>query len=294
MKMRLRYFWGCLCCVFLALVCYADPASEILEQFPTGSINWTRGVVTASGNGLLQDIDPRAEQGGEYNRAYQHAIQNLRETLTHLRLNHQNCILDLLSAPGHAQIKAEEMTSSAKVVKTTQNSDGGVAVTLEMSLYGGFAQLMLPSDIRQVESIIPLNGSGKVNYNSNQVQSTPNRSDQIETDAYSGLIVDARSIGVSPSMVPVLVDENGQEVYGPAYVSREFAVQHGMCRYIRRVDDSYTLPRVAPNPLLVKGLRAASTGRCDIVISNSDASKLRGVSSHLEFLKQCRVVIIID
>ena len=95
-------------------------------------------------------------------------------------------------------------------------------------------------------------------------------------------------------MVPVLMDESGQEVYGPAYVSREFAVQRGMCRYIRGMDDSANLPRVAPNPLFVKGLRTVSKGSCDIVISNTDASKLRGASSHLEFLKQCRVVIVLD
>ena len=95
-------------------------------------------------------------------------------------------------------------------------------------------------------------------------------------------------------MVPVLMDESGQEVYGPAYVSREFAVQRGMCRYVRGMDDSANLPRVAPNPLFVKGLRTEAKGSCDIVISNADASKLRGVSSHLEFLKQCRVVIVLD
>ena len=296
MKIRLWYFFGCLCCTFLALVSYADPTSEIIEQFPSGTINWTRGVVTATGNSSIGDVDRQAEQGEKNYRAYQQAIQNLRQTLTRLRLNNQNCILDLLSPQTQTlkQLKAEEMTASAKVVNKTQNPAGDIAVTLEMNLYGGFAQLMLPSDVRQVESIRPLNGSGRDSYNPNQVQSTQNQSSGTEPDAYSGLIVDARGIGVSPSMVPVLVDENGQEVYGPAYVSREFAVQNGMCRYIRGVDNSFALPRVAPNPMLVKGLRAVSKGNCDIVISNADASRLRGVSSHLEFLKQCRVVIIID
>jgi len=297
MKMRLWFFFGCLCCIFLALVSHADPAAEIIEQFSTGTINWTRGVVTATSNGSTRDVDRQAEQGEEYDRAYQQAIENLKQTLGRLRLNYQNCILDLLSAQTqtHTQLKAEEeMTASAKVVNTTQNADGDIAVTLEMNLYGGFSQLMLPSDVRQVESIKALNSSGETSYNPNHVQSIPNQSTRTEPDAYSGLIVDARGIGISPSMVPVLVDENGQEVYGPAYVSREFAVQNGMCQYNRGVDNSFTLPRVAPNPMLVKGLRAVSKGNCDIVISNADASRLRGVSSHLEFLKQCRVVIIID
>lgn len=292
MKIRLWFLLGCLCCAVWPLVSYAEPALEFLEQFPTGSINWTRGVVTATGYSSFQDIHRPAGQSEKNDGAYQQAVQNLRHTLARLRMNQNNRIVDLFTVQGRIQGKIEEMTSAAKIVKTTLTPDGGKEVTLEMNFYGGFAQLMLPPDIRQVESIKPLNGSGAANYNSNQKAKMPDRGS--EQDAYSGLMVDARGIGASPSMVPVLVDENDQEVYGPNYVSREFAVQHGMCQYIRGPVGSNDLPRVAPNPLRVKGLRPVSTGSCDIVISNSDASKLRSVSSHLEFLKQCRVVILID
>ncbi len=290
--MRLWFLLGCLCGAVWPLVSHADPAWEFLEQFPTGSINWTRGVVTATGSSSFQDINRPVGQDEKKDRALQQAVQNLRQTLGRLRINHNNRILDLCSAQTRNQAKIDEMTAAAKIVKTTQTPDNGIDVTLEMNFYGGFAQLMLPSDIRQVESVKPLNGRAAAIYNSNQKAGKPDRG--FEPKTYSGLIVDARGIGASPSMVPVLVDENDQEVYGPNYVSREFAVQHGMCRYIRGPVGLYDLPRVAPNPLLVKGLRAVSTGSCDIVISNSDASKLRSVSSHLEFLKQCRVVIIID
>ncbi len=288
--MGLKCFVGCLCCTLLALASYADQSSEVLEHFPTGTINWTCWLVTATGIGTPQDVDQQPGLGEENSKAYQRAIQNLTLTLNHLRLNQQQRILDSEAA----KVAAEELTSSAKVKKTSQNNDGSLEVTLELSLSGGFAQLMLPPDIRQVESIKPLNGKVKAGYGTDSGQSDAAASPPNEGNAYSGLIVDARGIGVSPSMAPVLVDESGQEVYGPAYVSREFAVQHGMCRYTRTIDDPGVLPRVAPHPLQVKGLRAASADGCNIVISNSDASKLRGASSHLEFLKQCRVVIIID
>ena len=115
-----------------------------------------------------------------------------------------------------------------------------------------------------------------------------------EPDAYTGLIVDARGIGAKPAMVPVLVDENGKEVYGSAFVSREYAVQQGVCQYLRILGDAANLVRVAPKPLWVKGLRTSNSAACDIVISNADASRLRGTSSHLSFLKQCRVIILMD
>jgi hypothetical protein len=92
----------------------------------------------------------------------------------------------------------------------------------------------------------------------------------------------------------VLLDENGREVYSSAFVSREYAVQQGVCQYMRIPDDLANLVRVAPKPLCVKGLRTGPAASCDIVISNADASRLRGASSHLSFLKQCRVIILMD
>lgn len=86
---------------------------------------------------------------------------------------------------------------------------GGTEVTVEMNLFGGFSQLILPLDIRQVESIKPLKASGEVDYRPIQFHKDIHPGGTTRPDSYSGLIVDARGIGAGPSMVPLLVDENG-------------------------------------------------------------------------------------
>jgi hypothetical protein len=95
-------------------------------------------------------------------------------------------------------------------------------------------------------------------------------------------------------MAPKVLDETGKEVYGSAYVSREFAVQQGMSGYARDLTAAQSNPRVTNNPLTVKGIRTEGSGRSDIVVSNGDASRLRGVSENLSFLKKCRVMIVVD
>jgi hypothetical protein len=288
------FFLGCLWCAASPLICRAGPASDFLERFPTGSINWTQGVVTASGSASLPDAKGLNGSNAQFDKAHQRAVQNLRLTLKRLRLNRQNCIVDLLSTQAYIQDKLEVMTSTAEILNTERSADGNIEVTLGINFYGGFSQLILPAGIRQVESIKPLNGFKAENDDSRGTHGAGYSRRMIAADIYTGLIVDARGIGATPSMVPVLIDENGQEAYGPAYVSREFAVQRGMCQYIRGMNNDDDLPRVAPNPLRVRGLSAVPEKGCDIVISNSDASRLRGVSYHLEFLKQCRVVIFLD
>ena len=100
-------------------------------------------------------------------------------------------------------------------------------------------------------------------------------------------------IGAQPAVAPVLLDENGKEVYSAAFISREYAVHNGICQYVQTIDDA-DKQRTGPRPLVVKGLQTAGGRICDIVISNADASRLLGVSAHLAFLRECRVSIVLD
>jgi len=111
---------------------------------------------------------------------------------------------------------------------------------------------------------------------------------------YTGLVVDARGLGAKAVMALEIFDENGQEVYGPAFVSREFAVQQGISEYVIDLPAAQSSPRVASTPLTVKGLRTEEPGGSNIIISNADASKLKSASEHLSFLKKCRVIIVVD
>jgi hypothetical protein len=67
-----------------------------------------------------------------------------------------------------------------------------------------------------------------------------------------------------------------------------------MSGYSRDLKESLKDKRVSDYPLVVKGLKTSGPGRSEIVISNADASKLRGISESLYFMKKCRVIIVID
>ena len=95
-------------------------------------------------------------------------------------------------------------------------------------------------------------------------------------------------------MVPVVIDENGRKIFGPAFISRESAVQYGASAYEKDIQRAKKNPRVGTNPLVVKGLRTEGSIATNIVISNSDALILRSKPEHLTFLKKCRVIIVID
>ncbi|MEK6691914.1 MAG: hypothetical protein AABY44_00615, partial [Nitrospirota bacterium] len=110
---------------------------------------------------------------------------------------------------------------------------------------------------------------------------------------FSGLIVDARGLGAKPAMAPKIFDEDGREVYGSAYVNREWAIKEGMAGYSKDVVAARNNPRVTATPIVVKGLKTSGQAKADIVISNIDAGKIRANAENMTFIEKCRVIIVI-
>jgi hypothetical protein len=257
---------------------YADNSQNVVEQKEKGSINWTRGVIQAKGTGI-----PPKEVSGDINfrkkaliNAELDASRKIFEIAKEVRIDGTTVVGTTALRDDAILSKIENMAKNAKVVRKEYLTDGTVKIGMEMNLRGGFAQLVLPKDIKPLDSITPV---------------TMNKTAQ---QTYTGLVVDARGLYIRPAMVPKIIDENHQEVYGSAFVSREYAVQQGMSGYGKDLEVIIHNRRVADHPLVVKGLKVAGSGHSEIIISNADASKLRSTSESLSFLKKCRVVIVID
>ncbi|MEE8555720.1 MAG: hypothetical protein V3T00_07655, partial [bacterium] len=112
--------------------------------------------------------------------------------------------------------------------------------------------------------------------------------------AYTGLIIDARGTGVLPAMSPKVLDPEGREIYGSAYVSREHAVAQGIVGYAKDVDAARQNDRVQGNPLVIKALESKGANKSDLVISESDADALREIAQTQNFMRQTRVMIVLD
>ncbi|MDD2389071.1 MAG: hypothetical protein PHP23_04975 [Desulfobacterales bacterium] len=287
------------CLMFLLLLpaawCNAEPEPyDLVEHFKTGAVNWSRGLITATGTGspLRSSLEKPDARQLAIRSAKQKAIQNLLETAKNVRIKSDMRVGAFDEDHDRIMAKLENMVREAQIVNRGYLSDGTVEVTVQLSIIGGFAQLLLPRDIRQIEPVRPVGPAAAppVPVFLTEQTSAP----QGESKRFTGIIVDARGLDVLPSMAPHIVDESGQEVYGAAYASREYAVQYGMSGYFKDIDSAQKSSRIADTPLIVRGLNAGETGRSDIVISNSDASKIRSASESLSFLRKCRIIIVLD
>lgn len=268
----------------------ADEKGELIERLENGCINWTAGtyhsIGVASPAEKKGDLSEE-ERGKVLNVSRMHALKHLLGIVLNTPVDSDSTVRDIASESDIIMAEVESLVKEAKAVKQEFMTDGTVEITLQMDMYGGFAQLILPHEIKQIESIKTVaTDSDASSEEKKQVESDP--------EIFSGLVIDARGTQAKPALAPLVMDEEKKEVYGSAFVSREFAVQQGMCTYMKDLDAAMTHSRVAGNPLMVKGLKTDGKMRSRIIISNTDASKLRSASEHLSFLKKCRVVIVID
>ena len=163
-------------------------------------------------------------------------------------------------------------------------SDGSVSILMEASL-----RQTIPDEALTGSSTgeAPREISGPSSGSSGSARLDPGR-------VYTGLVIDARGSGAQPAMSPKIYDEEGNELYGSAYVDQEFVQKHGMAGYVRDLDQALANDRVQGTPAVLKALSSSGANQTDLILSKSDADQLRGLADHLNFLREARVVIVLD
>lgn len=251
-----------------------DNGNQVVELMGTGEVNWSANVIRAVGSGAPSPDAPNiavARLGAE-RAAKLDSMRNLLETVKGVRVDSQTTVVNFTTQSDVINSRVEGFVKGARVVKTKYLSDGGVEVIVEIPIQGGLADTVYGSMPSLGTSTVPKSGNA----------------------VFTGLIIDARGTGAKPAMSPKIVDEDGKEVYGSDYVSREFAIKQGIVGYTKDVNAARQNERVAANPVVVKGIKTTGSGSSDIVISNADAAGLRDASKNLSFLEQTRVLIVVD
>jgi len=292
-----------ICLLSVAFVFRADLGfsqySDVVEQVGTnGKVNWTSGVVEATGIGAPPEKffgKPQARPMA-LRAAQLDAYRNLLEIIKGVRVDATTEIRDYTTASDTIRAQVEGMVKGAQILKRDYMSDGTVEVTVRMSLNGDFAQAILPiPKVLKSETFDhPTGPISSVPGASHSGNVFPASEKPVADGVFTGMIIDARGIQARPAMSPKIVDENGNEVYGSMMVDREYAVQQGMSGYARDLASAQTNPRVTNNPLTVKGLKADGPGKANIVISKGDAEKIKAAGENLTFLKKARVMIVLD
>jgi len=265
-------------------------ASDCVDKFGQGSINWSVGYIEAVGIGappekLASKINARPIA---LRAAQAYALRNLLEITKGVQVDSATSIKDFTAGSDVVDTQVNGLVKGAEVADYQYMPDGRAEVKLRIPLYGNLAQIIMPLSMAKSPAV-PAPTESVVSVPAVKASESPSA-----PVVYTGIVIDARGIQTSPAMFPRIFDEDGKEVYGLANVDVDYAEKQGISGYGRDLTAAQTNQRVGANPITVKAVRTSGPGKSDIIISNADAQKIRSWAERAFFLKQCKVIIVLD
>ncbi len=256
-------------------------AKDYITFLKHGDINWTTGKITARGK-----VSPSGNTEKEIESlpgsARAAANRNLIDILKQMKISNSITVGQDAAANDKILGGMEKTARDAQTTMQIYTSAMDLEVIISMDFLGAFLQLVLPEDICQIP---PVSQEDKQ-------QTSPPPPADTSNPAYTGLIIDASNLAIKPVLYPVVRDENGRAIYASQFMSREFAVQSGVCTYVPDLSTARSTKRLGENPLVVTAIRKANKKEGFLVISSADAKKLEKLRERHEFLKECRVAIV--
>ncbi|RKG80146.1 hypothetical protein D7W79_08635 [Corallococcus exercitus] len=263
-----RSLWGLLLVVPLTALGQgkdakvAAPAAEAARGVGTPGINWEGQVLRATGAGApdLKAANPAQARLGAERAAKLDAFRNLLEQAKGIQVSAGRTVGDEL-ARDEVKGRIEGAIRGYKVLATRYFSDSGVEMDVEVPL----AALTAALTSAQEPAIVLNDGAAK----------------------YTGLVVDARGLGVTPVLAPRLVDATGKALYGATVLTEEARGTAGVAAWFDSLDAARKASRVGDKPLVVK---AAQLQGSDLVLSAEGARAL--TEANTRFLAEGRVAIV--
>lgn len=222
--------------------------------------------------------------------------QQIRDLVRNLNFDGDFTVGEYLTMNPKVSRRFERNPILARPVDTKFLSDGSVSAEYEVPITGSILKTLLPKtgggiplaplccpvckrpwpedmEIPEGVSLIPEEKEPVTNY--------------------TGIIIDAQGLKLTPALFPKILNEDGKEAYGVSFVSDNYAQELGLVSYVRSMAEAYRNERAGLNPLRIDALRVSGRLNSEIVITNNDAVRMHQSERNLRLLEHCQVVVVI-
>lgn len=254
-----------------------------------GKVDWDGNIIQVTGVGSAPENVTRPDIRHQIARrtAMLDGYRNMLELVKGINIDSSTTV-STLSTPG-TSMYSDTITSNingvvrgARVISEKQNDDGSYSVTMAIKLFGAgsvAAAVVQPNQPTAFPepTVVPAATSAKTVTDEN-------------LNMVTGVIVDARGLGLKRCMSPRIYDTTGRLVYGDKFVSYDFVVKYGMASY-QPADkiNSGLLTRAGEHPLMIKAVELKNFNS-DIVVSVADADKMLQANKYGNFLINASMV----
>lgn len=279
----------------------ADAGGDAVETVGPGTVNWTTGIVTAVGVGAPPEkaSSPGQARAMAERAAFAVAIRNLLEAVKGIQVDSATLVESYVVKDDVVKTRVSGLVKGAQVIRREVQPDGGVEVTVGVSLTGELFDAVVSRGFgRKVPAAEPAKPAPPMPKAPEPALAlkppAPPTPAVGASEAYTGLLVDARGLGLKPALAPRLLDEQGKELYASEVLDRSKAVEAGVAGYAKDMVAGSRQARVTDKPLIVKGIKASGDRATDIMIGGEGTKAIQQSEPASHFLQQGRVVVVYD
>ncbi|WNG26715.1 hypothetical protein F0U62_23855 [Cystobacter fuscus] len=236
-----------------------------------GSVDWQRQVLRVTGNGPpdVKASNPAQARLGAERSAKEHALADLLELAKGVPLRSDRTVGEEMAREETRQ-RIEEVLRGQQIIRKRYYSDGGVQWDVEVPL-GALTQVLVTPEPETKPS--------------EQGKESPAKASKA-----TGLVVDARKLGMTPVLAPRLIDAaSGERLYGLASLDAEARKSTGVAGFFQRLEDARKTGRVGAKPLVLEAARLEGS---DLQLGPDAVKKLGELEPRL--LAEGRVAILIQ
>ncbi len=268
---------------------WGSAPGAITEETDNSQVDYSARIIRGTGIGAVPTnaSNVGAARANAIRAAKMDALRNLVEAVKDVRITSETTVSNNMVESDVITSKVEAMVRGAQQVGDVRYlSDSSVELTMEVPLSGimdlvmPIAESTLPPALGQPTA--PIEGT------------TPSAVPALPGQPITGLIIDARGLGLKPSMSPQVLTDEGTVLYGPGSYPRDFAVAQGVVGYHKDPAAAATDARVVGNPVTIKGQSTSGGMGTDVVIALADAQRVAGFDGFGEAISACRVMFILD
>ena len=185
--------------------------------------------------------------------------------------------------------KISGIITGARVVAENIESDGSYKVTMSVPAYGVGSVAEVAYKVLEDEGKLP--PVPEPIAKPDPVFAETYKPEVVTKASYTGVVIDAGGMELTPTYSPVIKDANGRAIYGVKNIDAAYAINNGVVEYASS-STIVSTTRAGSNPLIIKAI--STTGRiknkCDVVISVDDGNRILLENEKGRFLEKFAVV----
>ena len=268
-----------------------DNNGNVIQSVPGiknggGAINWSGKVVSAYGFGAAHPDkfknDPGLRKNNALVAAQVVAKRNLLSIVDGVSINSKTLVKDTYVEGDLIYQKLKGFLGQPIMSDPIFLPDGTVKIYASKNLSGRLVDVIKSAPIMSGPTHDPSNFNASPKSIPTKVK-------------YTGVIIDDNGKNVHPALIPRILSENNDEIFGPNTSNRSTCIKAGYADYVSSIEEARIRKKAGNNPLRISAENVFGDPiPSDLVVSKDNALKLYAANLDNGILSDCKLVIMLS